>query len=294
MLMWDAYRGLTWAGLDLSIHDASGTDPDCLARPAPEAEQQAPEVVAELTDGGEARIEAEHSTGTTKPGATVRHVCQAAAEGRTAVVLCRPEAEAAVRETIHSPPSLCRSDHEGGDEVRYYTSPRDLRIDGEVITRPGGRENVWIREHGGDGDIVLRDASGTEYARFESREAVFTRSDPYPSGGANTVKRPVIPDTDPDHVTIVVVPDGADSLDRLRIGARPPVPEKCEPLWELLSEEVGPDGAVSKLRASELAEAHDLGVSQATVYRHMGALEDAGCLVECGEGANGATLFALA
>lgn len=63
------------------ISEASGDDADGLARPAPEAEQHAPGLVARLTDGDEARVEGEKSTGATKAGVTAQHVIQAATKG---------------------------------------------------------------------------------------------------------------------------------------------------------------------------------------------------------------------
>jgi len=225
LLMWAAYAPLTWAGLDVEILDASGDDPDALVRPAPPAEQHAPALVKRLTGGDVARLEAEHSTGRSKPGMTAQHVLQAATEGRQAVVLARPGDAANVADTLRAAPAYCRSDHPVDGEVRYYTSPRDVRIGGAVMTRPGGRANAWVKDEA-TGEVVLRDGSGTEYARFEDAGAVFTDAGSYPPEGDRTVKQPIIPEiildegaVDP-HVEILEVPEGADELAdlSLRIG----------------------------------------------------------------------------
>jgi hypothetical protein len=231
LLLWDAYAPLAWAGLDVEILDASGDDPDALVRPAPPEEQHAPALVEQLTGGDVARLEAEHSTGRSKAGMTAQHVLQAATEGRQAVVLARPDDAANVADTLRADPAFCRSDHPVDGEVRYYTSPRDLRVDGEAMTRPGGRSNAWIKDEE-TGDVVLRDGSGTEHARFEDAGAVFTDADSYPSGGDRTVKKPIIPEITLDggavdpHAEILEVPEGADDLAdlSLRIGTDMTVP----------------------------------------------------------------------
>lgn len=170
---------LTWAGLDVTIQDALGDDPDALARPAPPEEQHAPELVDRLADDGEVRVESEHSTGRTKAGVTAQHVMQAANEGRRPIVLSRPADAPNVADTLRADPPLRRSDHAVDGEVRYYTSPRDLHVDGSVMTRPGSRNNVWVRDVETD-EIVLRDDSGAEHARFEDPERCSRTSNPTP------------------------------------------------------------------------------------------------------------------
>ena len=219
--MWDAYPGLTWAGLDVTINDASGDAADALARPAPESEQNAPELVERLTGGGEARIESEHSTGRTKAGVTAQHVMQAANEDRRAIVLSRPEDAQNVADTLRADPPLCRSDHAVDGETRFYTSPRDLRIDGDEMTRPGSRTNVWIRDDD-TGEVTLKDDGGAEHARFESVDAVFTDSNPYPDDGDRAIKKPIVPSNllnDDAEVSeeIVTVPEDADALSDLSL-----------------------------------------------------------------------------
>lgn len=47
------------------------------------------------------------------------------------------------------------------------------------MTRPGSRSNVWVGDEQ-SGEIVLRDDSGAEHARFEDAEGVFSDPEPYP------------------------------------------------------------------------------------------------------------------
>lgn len=292
MLMWDAYRPLTRAGLDMTISEAQGTDPDATARPVPDDKQSAPDVVSELTDGDTARIEAEHSTGRTKPGATVRHVLQAQGEDRQTIVLCRPENEQTVRDTLFGDPICARRRKNG--HIRYYTSPRDLTVDGEPMERPGASENVWVRENAGGGDIVLRDRDGTEHARFESVDAVFNDADAYPDGGDTTIKSPVIPDFDglPD-ATVAVVPEGAETLADLSIGAEPDVPDRAEDLYDLLREYVAPQETITRQDAMTIAHTNGLDVSQPTVYRWMNDLQEAGVIIPGEKTEDNATQFSV-
>lgn len=294
-LMWDAYDPLTWAGLDVTINDASGDDADALARPTPVAEQNAPELVDRLTGGGEARVESESSTGRTKAGVTAQHVLQAANEGRQAIVLSRPDDVDNVADTLREPPAFCRSDHAVDGETRFYTSPRDVRIGGEKMTRPGGRENVWV-EDDETGEIVLRDDEGAEYARFDTPGAVFSRSELYPSGGENTVKRPIIPEelvdegADP-HAEILTVPEDSESLSDLSlvvdVGLAVPAGSVGEGDLVPTEELDVPDNAIHLLEALREIDESPVTVSDATdhvdvsrrsVRNYLGTLAEQGAL----------------
>lgn len=300
LLLWAAYAPLTRAGFDVTISDASGTDPDGLATPIDDPAD--PDLVNRLLgEFDEARIESESST-VSKPGSTVRHILQAHAEGRATIVCCRPDDADAVREVIDTDPPLCRSGHDVSGEIRYYTSPRDLRIDGEPMGRPGGRENVWIRE--ASGEVVLRDEMGTEHARFDSMEAVFEDAEAYP-GGEQVVKRPVMPERvlagkEPT-TTIVVIPESTETLNELSIDGMSypthqsgvvsggvPIPEHTEPLADLLTAGESISKPAAKARLAE----HGHDVSRATVHRWMTALEDVGVLHATDETTEtGATVF---
>lgn len=219
LLMFDAYIPLTNAGLELQINDASGTDSDGLLRPAPASEQEYPELVERLTGGNVATIESEHQTGATKPAATAAHVLATANEDMRCLVLVRPDVSQNVSQTLLREPQFCRSGWDREHEIRYFNSPRDLTIDGEPVTRTGARENVWVRDEITD-EIVLRDSDGTEFARVDTPEVAFSGLEGGVRAGETTVKEPVIPEyylergQEPEF-TIVVVPEGAASLDDL-------------------------------------------------------------------------------
>ena len=305
LLMWDAYAPLTWAGLDLTIQAASGDDADGLATPVPRAEQHAPELVERLTGGRTARLESESTTGSSKAGVTAQHVLQAAAEGRRAIVLARPTVAENVADTLLAEPRFCRSDHPVAGETRFYTSPRDLRIDGSTMTRPGARANAWIRDEE-TGEILLRDGSGEEHARFADVEAVFSDADAYP-GGDQTVKRPVIPEdylsagADP-RAEILAVPEGSADLADLSVVAEPGVTLAADTigtadpagidvdaldvsanarLFATVLLEALADGAVTSTEAHTLAQQSDesaLDVSDRTVRNWLSALVSEGVL----------------
>jgi hypothetical protein len=297
-LLWDAYGPLTRAGIDIRISQASGADPDAVATAAPPAEQATPELVQRLLgDQGEARIEAECTTGRTKPGATARHCLQAAEEGRAHLALVRPDDAPAVADTLLRDPPLCRSDHDVDGETRFYTSPRDLRLGGEAMTRPGTSENVWIREE--SSDVVLRDASGTEYARFDTVEAVFSDPEPYPLDGETTIKRPVITEHFDDgvpSVSVVTVPEGAVEPADLEIAglsaalADLDVPDGALDLLDALQQREEP---ATKAAAHAITEEQGVGVSRRTVGTWLNALTEEGAVVEAGTTDTGATRYAI-
>lgn len=316
LLLWDAYPPLTWAGLDVTIQDASGDDADALAEPAPDDEQNVPALVDRLTGGDVARLESESSTGRTKGGVTAQHVMQAANEGRRAIVLTRPADAQNIADTLHADPEYCRTDHPVPGETRLYTSPRDVRINGEQMTRPGARSNAWVRDEETD-EIILRDGDGTEHARFEDANAVFSDRDPYPSDGERPVKQPILPaalledDADP-HAEIVTVPEDADALTDLSlavdvgmtvpgaaIGERDGTPDADEldvsdraaRFYEVLCAEA--NGSVTVSDAHDLAgeqDDPDLDVSRRAVRMWLGDLADEDALdKEAGDGTAAAT-----
>ncbi|WP_266083134.1 hypothetical protein [Haladaptatus caseinilyticus] len=98
-----------------------------------------------------------------------------------------------VYNTVAHEPFCCRSNHGVEGERRFYTGTNTLSIEGKTITRPGGRENVWIHDEQ-TGKYVLRDGDGTVHARFDSAADIFTDANDYPTGGDRNVKPPIIPE----------------------------------------------------------------------------------------------------
>lgn len=201
-------------------------------------------------------------------------------------------------------------------------APRSLR---------GQNPDEKRRNHGDDhpgwgGEERTR--HGTEHARFEDAGAVFSDPEPYPSGGENTVKRPVVPehylatDADDPHAEIVAVPESAADLGDLSLvvdgegmtapadaigraaddvdGALPDpadldVPARAVDLLQLLREEIGAGGEVTKREAHDLAEAYDgdldVDASRRTVSGWINVLEAEGVVQSAGTTSTGAALF---
>lgn len=289
-LMWDAYSGLCGAGVGITINTTGGATADAVGYPHPDPDY--PDIVEALTLGKETRIEAEHQT-TTKPGQTVRHLNQAIAEDRAIIYLCRPENESTVRNVLLASPHGCRETPDG--RMRFYTSPRTVHIDGDEITRPGEAENCWYQTP--SGEIVLEDGNGKTWARFEDADSITTDASAYPASGSVPVKRPVIPafEGKPD-VSIVVVSEGATGLDDLRIVggvAKVEVPDRVDPLYDLLHEHTKPGETFTRDDAVAIAAGNGLDRHYTTIYDYVNELVGIGALTPRGETANGAELLAL-
>ena len=138
-------------------------------------------------------IESEHTTGSTQPSQTVKNLAQAHNDGNRCLFFAREEVAEQVYNTVAHAPFCCRSNHGVEGERRFYTGTNTLNIEGETITRPGNRENVWIHDEQ-TGKYVLRDGDGTVHARFESAADIFTDASAYPTGGDRNVKPPIIPE----------------------------------------------------------------------------------------------------
>ncbi|MFW6382552.1 MAG: type IV secretory system conjugative DNA transfer family protein, partial [Haloferacaceae archaeon] len=140
--------------------------------------REANPMLARLSDAGEMAVEAESSTGESKPAQTVRNLAQAVNEGQRCLFAVRESVAPTVWNTLTSPPYRTTFDETG--ETRFYNS-RDLRIDGETMLRPATcRETIWTR-HATTGAYVLRDAAGKAIARFPDAESVFQDASRYPA-----------------------------------------------------------------------------------------------------------------
>ena len=145
------------------------------------------------------------------------------------------------------------------------------------MARPGSRTNAWIRDEE-TGDVILRDGSGTEHARFPDADAVFTDRDPYPADGETTVKKPIVPDVllddgaDP-HAEIVTVPEDPDGPEDLAVlaGTDMTVPATA------IGEREG-DGDDRDAGGQGEPAGDDLDVSRRTIRSWLGDLVDEGVL----------------
>ncbi|GAA0260065.1 hypothetical protein ACFFQF_22010 [Haladaptatus pallidirubidus] len=165
-------------------------------------------VMNRLAGAREVYIESEHTTGNSQPSQTVRNVMQAVNEGKRCLLVSREQTARRVHTTLLKEPKGCHKNHSVDGEQRFYTLTGDVAIDGEIITRPGSSDNVWVYEES-SGEYVLRDDNRTEHARFENAEAIFEDATAYPMGGDRSIKAPIIPDYDTDMLDIIVVKEDA-------------------------------------------------------------------------------------
>ncbi|WP_227380139.1 hypothetical protein [Haladaptatus halobius] len=90
-----------------------------------------------------------------------------------------------------------------------------MRINGTTFPRPDEMtETVWRKQ--GD-QYVLEDQDGRVYARFDSRDAIFTDANPYPErrldgDGTGCITKPVIPgEWSSDDYEILIIPEDAET-----------------------------------------------------------------------------------
>lgn len=210
-LLKDAYVPLTQLGFVVDILDQEGDSmPDALAKLDDKLRLDGIEDRAVITDRTnayrdnhpelyrlagvyDAYIEAEHSTGESQPSQTVRNLAAAHNDGQRCLFLCRPEAAETVHKTIVEGDPCCHGNHPVDGERRFYTTTNALTIEGDRMTRPGSKDNVWVHD-GQTGQYILRDDDGTEHARFNSAAEIFTDASKYPKSGERKIKPPVVPE----------------------------------------------------------------------------------------------------
>jgi hypothetical protein len=253
-LLKDAYDPLSTLGLRIDLPEQTGADqPDGVGTAAhmvPSVEtdstmslrerqqmtQHAAETfasnyprLAHLTDGGAVSIEAETSTGETKPAQTLFNLAGAVNSGRRCLFICREDTASSIRKTLTDPP-YCTT-HGVTDGTRFYNH-LPLRIDGDEMLRPAnGERTVWTRDE--DGEYRLSGHTGEEYARFPTASAVFDDPSRYPATSATvdaaddewtSVPKPFIPECAfdgelpaRDDWHILVVPPDATAPDDLSV-----------------------------------------------------------------------------
>ena len=247
LLLRAAYESLTRRGAAVSIPEQGGGSlPDARVAPGPDAD----DVVEQLTGGDSAPIEAEKSTGDTKPGQTVLNLAAAANDDRRCLLVARPDDAERVWSTLVSDPPSEREYDPESEETWLYNDTAKVRVGGEKVYREGSRESRWFRDET-TGEYVLRDDTGAEHARFEDAADVFADADTYAAVGRDgdrdddlrTVRAPVIPEHefdrelptgDADEWSLLVADAESDDL---RIYRGPDV--DTDPLDALTAEQDG-------------------------------------------------------
>ena len=198
-------------------------------------------LVARLSDGASMAWEAESSTGDSKPHQTWTNLAEAVNAGQRCLFAVREH----VAEKVWTSITENREHHCDwkGDHQRLYNGG-DMNIDGATMLRPGDEDQtVWLRDEE-TGEFILRSSGGdgTDLARFEDHEAVYTDAENYPAtsdeiedtDGWMKVKKPFIAERefdeggvpDRDEWDIIVVPSNAETiadLDLYEAGERTPL-----------------------------------------------------------------------
>ena len=187
-------------------------------------------LIMRRTEGPAVAIEAESSTGDSKPAQSLFNLAQAYNAGQRCVFTCREKVGETLWRTLTEKAYYSHS--WDGEHQRCYNGG-ELVIDGMEMLRPkGARQTVWLHDEE-TGEYILRDSDGEEHACFESAEAVFTQPEKYPVTSEVLpesqrddwvpVYRPFIPEYHFEHGVsesawdIIVVPPGAEQPEDLRL-----------------------------------------------------------------------------
>jgi hypothetical protein len=206
-------------------------------------------VIMQRTDGPAVAIEAESSTGDSKPAQSLFNLAQAHNKGQRCLYTAREEVAETLWQTLTENGYYSHS--WDGEYERCYNGG-ELAVNDQMMLRPkGARQTVWLYDDE-SGKYILRDSDGEEYARFESAEAVFEQPEKYPATSEIVpddqrdkyvpVYRPFIPEyhfdggeCSPGAWDIVVVPEDADHPEDLRLYRGPDVEQV--PITEVLDKE---------------------------------------------------------
>lgn len=205
-------------------------------------------LITHRTQGPAVSIEAESSTGESKPGQSLFNLSQAYNAGRHCLFIVREEVAQTLFQTLTE--NEYRSYSWTGEHERLYNGG-ELSINGMDMLRPeGARQTVWLHDEE-TGEYLLRDSDGEEHARFESASEVFERAEKYPATSEVIpdsqedewvpVYRPFIPEYHFEHGVsssawdIIAVPEGAGQPEDLRL-YRGPNSEQV-PITEVTDEE---------------------------------------------------------
>ena len=188
-------------------------------------------VIMRRTEGPAVAIEAESSTGDSKPAQSLFNLAQAHNKGQRCLYTAREKVASTLWQTLTENGYYSHS--WDGEYERCYNGG-ELTVNDQMMLRPkGARQTVWLYNEE-SGEYILRDSDGEEHARFESAKAVFEQPEKYPATSEIVpddqrdryvpVYRPFIPEyhfdggeCGPEAWDIVVVPENADQPEDLRL-----------------------------------------------------------------------------
>jgi hypothetical protein len=243
-----------------------------------------PPVDMHRTRGPAVAIEAESSTGDSKPAQSLFNLAQAHNKGQRCLFTCREKVAETLWQTLTE--NGYYSHRWDGEHQRCYNGG-ELVIDGQEMLRPkGARQTVWLHNDE-TGEYILRDSDGEEHARFESAEAVFEHPQEYPATSE------VVPDDQRDEWVpvyrpfileyhfedgvcgreawdVVVVPEGADQPADLRLFRG--VDREQVPITSVVDEDQ--TASVSVDERSEEGDRADAGAPSEATTTEDGELSD--------------------
>ncbi|WP_160135700.1 type IV secretory system conjugative DNA transfer family protein [Halococcus salsus] len=231
-------------------------------------------VIMRRTEGPAIAIEAESSTGDSKPAQSLFNLAQAYNKGQRCLYTARERVAETLWQTLTENGYYSHS--WSGEYERCYNGG-ELMVNGQMMLRPkGARQTVWLYDDENE-EYLLRDSDGEEHARFESAEEVFENPQKYPATSGVVpddqrdkyvpVYRPFIPEHHFDGGVsesawdIIVVPEGADRPKDLRLYCGPDREQVS--ITEVLGEEQSVSVSIHGDRSS--AENADAGTDRADV-----------------------------
>jgi hypothetical protein len=194
-------------------------------------------IIMRRTEGPAVAIEAESSTGDSKPAQSLFNLAQAYNKGQRCLYTAREKVAETLWQTLTENGYYSHS--WDGEYERCYNGG-ELSVNDQMMLRPkGARETVWLYDED-SGEYILRDSEGEEHARFESAEAIFEQPEKYPATSEIVpddqrddyvpVYRPFIPEyhfdggeCSPGAWDIIVIPEGAEQPEDLRLYRGPDV-----------------------------------------------------------------------
>ena len=241
-------------------------------------------VITRQTQGPALAIEAESSTGDSKPAQSLFNLAQAHNKGQRCLYTAREKVAETLWQTLTENGYF--SHRWSGEYERCYNGG-ELVIGGQEMLRPkGARQTVWLYDRE-TGEYILRDSDGEEYERFESAADVFEHPEQYPATSEVVpddqrdewvpVYRPFIPEyhfadgaCGREAWDIVVVSEAAEQPNDLRL-YRGPEREQVA-LTDVLDEDQSASVAVDE--GDDDPERADAGAPSEATETESGELSD--------------------